>query len=751
MHDIVSLESYNTALLDAVPAQIKKINEQRIADGYTSTDSYVITQLHARIQETIKTFVTNNFPQIERVDCQIHWIDRVMFHADMTIKFDTSIVRTLGKDFASVFVPQVVTLLKDKTTSLQLTTIEQKGIYINCTLEESFWGNLWEQILSLGNNYGDLDIYKGQIAIAEYSSPNAAKHLHAGHVRSTVIGYVLSNIYEHAGYSVHRRNHINDRGGFGQLIEGWKRWHDILFAQWFRDNDLNYQIYTIFRQAEWCAKQRDEVIADGLNIYFPHNTQDEFNTQFETFKQAATQTFLALEAWDTDAFSIWQNIVASSMVEFQHFYEKLWITHDFTIGESFYERIGRDIIKKEERNRGKSKEIERNEQKWTYLQSIGWNDCNDKKTWSLVLHKSDKGTTQNVSQHSQDFVFWECNYEPCEAPKNGQQIITLFTSEIAEQYIQAFDQANPDLENLIRQKKHEEIRADINAQVVLLDNRERFVVLRSDGGSIYATRDIGCLRLRTKLWNPALIMYEVGQEQADHFEKLFETAEKLGWLDRDDWSKTVFKHIAHGFYVDNTTKKKLSSRAGASNVHALIDASIDYFRKKYDGNTEFSSNEIEHNARTLGVASIIINDIAKSRMDPVLVDPDLEKTIQWFEQSWGAYLLYTICRAKSLLKKATVERSQTFDTQKTITRTNEQIALLQQLSSLPNMLQKAVETHEPCVLVQYVYILTQAFNTLYGATDRMIDDPVALSLTDCYIQVASNVLRICNIEPLERM
>ena len=95
MHDIVSLESYNTALLDALPTQIKQINEQRIAQGYTSTNAYIITQLHTRIQETIKSFVTNNFPEIERIECQIHWIDRVMFHADMTIKFDTSIVRTL--------------------------------------------------------------------------------------------------------------------------------------------------------------------------------------------------------------------------------------------------------------------------------------------------------------------------------------------------------------------------------------------------------------------------------------------------------------------------------------------------------------------------------------------------------------------------------------------------------------------------------------------------------------------------------
>jgi arginyl-tRNA synthetase len=737
MHDIVSLESYNTALLEALPNQIKQINEQRIAQGYISTNAYVITQLHARIQETIKTFITNNFSQIERVDCQIHWIDRVMFHADMTIKFDTSIVRTLGKEFASVFVPQVVTLLKDNNTSLHLTTIEQKGIYINCTLEESFWGNIWEQILSLGDDYGDLDLYKGQTAIAEYSSPNAAKHLHAGHVRSTVIGYVLSNMYEHAGYTVHRLNHINDRGGFGQLIEWRKRWHDILHDQGFRDNDLNYQIYTIFRQAEWCAKQRDEVIADGLCIYFPHNTQDEFNTQFENFKHASTETFLALEAGDADAFIIWQQIVTSSMVEFQHFYEKLWITHDFTIGESFYEKIGRDIIKKEERNREKSKEIEGNAYSWTQ----------NREVVKSIKKEGAEAPTQNVRLDWNDFLFLEID----DKRSSEGSIITLFTPEIAEKYILAFDEANHDLEDLVRQKKHEEIRADINAQVVLLDNRERFVVLRSDGWSIYATRDIGCLWFRCQTRTPALIMYEVGQEQADHFEKLFETGEKLGWLDRDDGTKTICKHIAHGFYVDATTKKKLSSRAWASNVHALIDASIDYFRKKYDGNSEFTASEIEHNARTLGVASIIINDISKGRMDPVLVDPDLEKTIQWFEQSWGAYLLYTICRAKSLLKKATVTWTQQLNANDTITRTNEQIALLQQLSSLPNMLQKAVETHEPCVLVQYVYTLTQAFNTMYGATDRMIDDAVALRLTACYIQIASNVLRICNIEPLERM
>jgi len=138
-------------------------------------------------------------------------------------------------------------------------------------------------------------------------------------------------------------------------------------------------------------------------------------------------------------------------------------------------------------------------------------------------------------------------------------------------------------------------------------------------------------------------------------------------------------------------------------------------------------------------------------MDPVLVDPDLTKTIQGFEQSGGAYLIYTVCRAKSLLRKATVSFDQKFTDLPHTERTTQQIALLQQLSELPTMLEKATMQHEPSLFVNYAYQLTQSFNTMYGATDRMIDDAIALKLTTCYIQVMSNVLRICNIEPLERM
>lgn len=698
MHDISSLEQYNAQLTDDVIAKKELIQQKRKSYGYTPKDQYVFQQLTDKIQTHIDSFLVTHHPEVERIPCLIHRIDTSMYRADFTIKFDTSIVRALGKSFASEFVPQVVAVLQENKTELNLVQIEQKGIYINITLDSSFWWTIGKQILSLGDRYGDLDIYAGQAAIAEYSSPNAAKHLHAGHIRSTVIGYVLSNIYEHAWYTVYRRNHINDRGGFGQLIEGWKRWHDKLYAKGLRNNDLNYEIYSIWRQAETAYKNttillpntertttqedRKEYIHElKLHEYFSANSEEEFIKDYELFQSNSINAFHALEAGDNDMFAIRKEIVASSLVEFKEFYDKLDIGHDYTIGESFYEKIGRQCIEE------------------------------GKKAWRIVT----------------------------------------FTQKIADQYIQDFDTNNQDIEPEQRQKKHEEMLADIDAEVVLLDNRERFVVLRSDGGSIYATRDIWCLWFRTQTRAPSLIMYEVGQEQEDHFQKLFETADKLGWLDKEDGTKTQCLHIAHGFYVDALTKKKLSSRAGASNVHMLIDATIAYFKDKYAGRDDFTPEEVNHNARTLGIASIIINDLSKNRMDPVLVNEDLTKTIEWFEQSGGAYLIYTICRAKSLLKKATVQRSDAFDVDKKTSRTNHQITLLQQCSEFPGLLEKACLQHEPSILVQYAYHLTQSFNSMYGATDRMVDDAQSLQLTACYIQVMTNVLRICNIEPLERM
>jgi arginyl-tRNA synthetase len=107
---------------------------------------------------------------------------------------------------------------------------------------------------------------------------------------------------------------------------------------------LNYEIYTIFRQAEKLTKTRNEEDANELNEYFETSAENRFIESFSSFSKNAITNFHALEAGNAEVFAIRKDIVASSLVEFKEFYDKLDISHDYTIGESFYEKIGRQCI-----------------------------------------------------------------------------------------------------------------------------------------------------------------------------------------------------------------------------------------------------------------------------------------------------------------------------------------------------------------------------------------------------------------------
>jgi arginine--tRNA ligase len=111
-----------------------------------------------------------------------------------------------------------------------------------------------------------------------------------------------------------------------------------------------------------------------------------------------------------------------------------------------------------------------------------------------------------------------------------------------------------------------------------------------------------------------------------------------------------FRFVYHGFYVDSVSKKKLSSRDGASNVKKLITEAIAYFEKKYE-DSQFSPDEIKSIARKLAIGSIILNDIKQDKKNPVAISSDIEEACRTFEESGGAYILYSIARAKSILAK----------------------------------------------------------------------------------------------------
>ena len=145
--------------------------------------------------------------------------------------------------------------------------------------------------------------------VIDFGSPNVAKPMHVGHIRSTVLGDALARIASFLGHEVIRDNHIGDWGTqFGMVIYGWKNLLDR------------------------AALERDP-IAELVRIYKETN---EKATSDPRVREAVKEELVKLQAGDPENFSIWKETVDLSMKEFERAYQLLDIHYDIQRGESFY-------------------------------------------------------------------------------------------------------------------------------------------------------------------------------------------------------------------------------------------------------------------------------------------------------------------------------------------------------------------------------------------------------------------------------
>ena len=145
--------------------------------------------------------------------------------------------------------------------------------------------------------------------VIDFGSPNVAKPMHVGHIRSTVLGDALARIAQFLGHEVIRDNHIGDWGTqFGMVIYGWK-------------NLLDRQ-----------ALQRDP-LAEIVRLYKETNERATADPQV---REACRQELIKLQAGDRENLDIWNECVAFSMQDFEHVYELIDIHYDIQCGESFY-------------------------------------------------------------------------------------------------------------------------------------------------------------------------------------------------------------------------------------------------------------------------------------------------------------------------------------------------------------------------------------------------------------------------------
>lgn len=207
---------------------------------------------------------------------------------------------------------------KIETPNKYISKIEAVNGFLNIFINnEMLIENVLDEMESKKENYGSSNIGNGKNIIVEYSSPNIAKPFHVGHLRTTVIGRALYNMYKFLGYNTIGINHLGDWGTqFGKLIEGYKRFGNEYNLE---ENPIDKLTEIYVRINELCKE--DESVLD--------NCRDNFKK---------------LEDGDEYCTKIWQKFKDLSLREFQRIYDILNVHFDSNNGESFYSDKMQEVV-----------------------------------------------------------------------------------------------------------------------------------------------------------------------------------------------------------------------------------------------------------------------------------------------------------------------------------------------------------------------------------------------------------------------
>ena len=279
------------------------------------------------------------------------------------------------------------------------------------------------------------------------------------------------------------------------------------------------------------------------------------------------------------------------------------------------------------------------------------------------------------------------------------------------------------------------------ATIVELDGLIPALIKRSDGASLYITRDIAALLDRKKRYNFDEILYVVGNEQSLHFEQIKQIINKMGY----DFANNV-KHIGFGMLLLNG--KRMSTRHGKSIIlKDVLDESIE-LAQKYILEKNPNIDNINEVSKKIGVGAVIFNDLKNYRINDI--EFNLEDTLR-FEGNTGPYLQYTYARINSLLSnKQNVEF--TYDN---IEIDENKWNLVWSLAKFEENIITAKENNDPSIIAKYLLDLAADFNKFY-AHERIVDDNInytefKLSLCEAVAIVIKNGLSLLNIDVIKQM
>jgi len=268
------------------------------------------------------------------------------------------------------------------------------------------------------------------------------------------------------------------------------------------------------------------------------------------------------------------------------------------------------------------------------------------------------------------------------------------------------------------------------------------IILKSDGASLYSTTDLATIVMRMQDYNPDAIIYLTDQRQSMHFVQVFRCARKTGLVGPD----VELTHIGFGTMNGKDGKPFKTRDGGVMRLEYLLDEINEEMLKKITENQkekenlDISEEEAKQTAKTVALAAVKYGDLSNQASKDYCFD--IERFTS-FEGNTGPYILYTIVRIKSILKKYTAKNTLP-DAPILGAHSASEKNLMLVLSRFNAMMENAYEEKAPHKICAYIYELANAFNGFYHETKILSEEDFKVQASYIGLLVLTkNILETC--------